>query len=102
MEPGQPAREDNEYERRGTANLFMLFEPVAGQRPVKVTERRTATDFAGVIRDMVDVLYPEAERIVLVMDNLNPHKLASLYEAFEPAEARRLVERLEIHYVSIR
>jgi DDE superfamily endonuclease len=98
MEPGQPAREDYEYERCGTANMFMLFEPLAGQRHVKVTDRRTATDFAFVVRDLVDVLYPDAECIVLVMDNLNTHKLASLYEAFEPAEARRLFERLEIHY----
>jgi DDE superfamily endonuclease len=97
-EPGQVAREDYEYERCGTANLFMVFEPLAGQRHVKVTQRRTATDFAHVIRDVVDHLYPDAETIVLVMDNLNTHKLASLYEAFEPVEARRLLERLEIHY----
>ena len=97
-EPGQPQREDYEYERRGTANLFMLFEPLAGQRQVKVTQRRTAVDFANVLRDLVDVHYPDAERIVLVMDNLNTHKVASLYEAFEPAEARRLIEKLEIHY----
>jgi hypothetical protein len=97
-EPGQPLREDYEYQRHGTANLFMLFEPLAGQRQVKVTRRRTAVDFAYVVRDLVDVHYPEAERIVLVMDNLNTHKVASLYEAFEPAEARRLIEKLEIHY----
>jgi hypothetical protein len=97
-EPGQPLREDYEYERRGTANLFMLFEPLAGQRQVKVTQRRTAVDFAEVLRDLVDVHYPEADRIVLVMDNLNTHKVASLYEAFEPALARRLIEKLEIHY----
>jgi len=97
-EPGQPLREDYEYERRGTANLFMLFEPLAGQRQVKVTQRRTAVDFANVLRELVDVHYPEADRVVLVMDNLNTHKAASLYEAFEPAEARRLIEKLEIHY----
>jgi DDE superfamily endonuclease len=97
-EPGQPLREDYEYERCGTANLFMLFEPLAGRRHVKVTDRRTAADFAGVLKDLVDVHYPEAEVIVLVMDNLNTHKVASLYEAFEPAEARRLLEKLEIHY----
>jgi hypothetical protein len=97
-EPGQPQREDYEYERRGTANLFMLFEPLAGQRQVKVTQRRTAVDFAYVLRELVDVHYPEADRIVLVLDNLNTHKVASLYEAFEPAEARRLIEKLEIHY----
>lgn len=96
--PGQPAREDYEYERRGTANLFMLFEPLAGQRRVKVTERRTAADFAWVIKELVDELYAEAEKIVLVMDNLNTHKGASLSEVFEPAEARRLLDKLEIHY----
>jgi len=96
--PGQVTREDYEYERRGTANLFMLFEPLAGKRRVKVTTRRTAVDFAWVIKELVDEVYPAAEKIVLVMDNLNTHKPASLYEAFEPAEARRLLEKLEIHY----
>jgi hypothetical protein len=95
--PGQPARVDYEYERMGTANLFMIFEPLAGKRRVKVTDRRTTLDFAAVIRELVDS-YADAEKIVLVMDNLNTHKLASLYEAFPPDEARRLVERLEIHY----
>jgi transposase len=95
---GQPRRIDYEYERKGTANLFMMFEPLAGKRWVKVTERRTATDFANVIRELVDERYLEADKIVLVMDNLNTHKLASLYEAFAPAEAWRLLERLEIHY----
>lgn len=98
MEPGQPERTDYEYERRGTANLFMVFEPLAGRRRVAVTDRRTAVDFANVIRDLVDKDYPEAEKIVLVMDNLSTHKPSSLYEAFEPAEARRIFERLEIHY----
>jgi hypothetical protein len=98
IQPGQPARVDYEYERRGTANLFMVFEPLAGQRHVKVTDRRTAVDYAYVIRDLVDVYYPKAEKIVLVQDNLNTHAPASLYEAFEPAEARRILERLEIHY----
>ena len=88
--PGQPERVDYEYERQGTANLFMVFEPLAGQRRVKVTERRTAVDFAHLIREVVDEQYPQAEKIVLVMDNLNTHKPASLYEAFPPAEARRL------------
>ena len=97
-QPGQPAREDYEYKREGTANLFMLAEPLAGRRHVKVTDRRTAVDFARVIRELVDVHYPDADRIVLVMDNLNTHKPASLYEAFEPAEARRLLEKLEIHH----
>ena len=96
--PGQPERVDYEYERQGTANLFMVFEPLAGQRRVKVTERRTAVDFAHLLQEVVAVQYPQADKIVLVMDNLNTHKLASLYEAFAPAEARRLMERLEIHY----
>lgn len=96
--PGQVERHDYEYERRGTANLFMLSEPLAGFRHVKVTDRRTAVDFAEVIRDLVEVHYPQAERIVLVMDNLNTHKPASLYQAFPPEQARRLVERLEIHH----
>jgi DDE superfamily endonuclease len=95
--PGQPERVDDEYERQGTANLFMVFEPLAGPRRVKVPERRTAVDFAHLIREVVDEQYPQAEKIVLVMDNLNTHKPASLYEAFPPAEARRLLERLEIH-----
>lgn len=96
--PGQPERVDYEYERKGTANLFMVFEPLVGQRRVKVTARRTAVDFAHVIQELVDEQYPQAEQIVLVMDNLNTHKSASLYEAFAPAEARRLIERLEMHY----
>jgi transposase len=96
--PGRNQRVDYEYERNGTANLFMRFEPLAGRRRVKVTDRRTKVDFAQVIRELVNEDYPQAEMIVLVMDNLNTHKPASLYEAFEPAEARRLVEKLEIHY----
>jgi DDE superfamily endonuclease len=96
--PGRPERVDYEYERKGTANLFMVTEPMVGQRYVTVTERRTAVDFANVIRDLVDCRYPEAEKIVLVMDNLNTHKPAALYEAFAPEEARRLAEKLEIHY----
>jgi hypothetical protein len=96
--PGQPERIDYEYERHGTANLFMVFEPLAGRRWVKVTNRRTAVDFAEVLRDLSDIHYPDAQKIVLVMDNLNTHKLASLYEAFEPETARRLAERFEIHY----
>lgn len=92
MGPGQPERIDYEYERRGTANLFMVFEPLAGRRRVTVTERRTAVDFANAIRDLADKDYPEAEKIVLVMDNLNTHKPSSLYEAFEPVEARRIFE----------
>jgi transposase len=98
MQPGRPARYDYEYERRGTANLFLWCEPLRGRRHVTVTERRTKLDWARVIKDLVDVYYPEAEKIVLVLDNLNTHTPASLYEAFLPAEARRLAERLEIHY----
>ena len=96
--PGRPVTVDYEYERNGTVNLFMMFEPLAGRRHVLVTERRTAKDYARAIRHLLDVVYPQAEKIVLVQDNLNTHKLASLYEAFPPQEARRLSERLEIHY----
>ena len=98
VQPGKPARRDYEYRREGTANLFMLFEPLTGWRRVKVTARRTAQDFAAVIQELVDVHYPHAEKIVLVLDNLNIHALGSLYETFPPAEARRLVEKLELHY----
>jgi transposase len=98
LQPGQPGRVDYEYERCGTANLFMVFEPLAGRRRVTVTERRTALDFAQMIRVLVDELYATTEKVVLVLDNLNTHTPAALYEAFEPAEARRLLERLEIHY----
>jgi len=98
MRPGQPARYDYEYERNGTASLFMLFAPIEGWRHVNVTERRTAVDFAHVLKDLSDVHFAEAEKIVLVQDNLNTHTPASLYEAFQPEEARRLVERFEWHY----
>jgi hypothetical protein len=98
MRPGQPARYDYEYERNGTANLFMLFAPLEGWRHVKVTERRTAVDFAHVLKDLSDIHFSSADKIVLVQDNLNTHAPASLYEAFPPAEARRLVERFEWHY----
>lgn len=97
-QPGQPERVDYEYERCGTANLFMTFEPLTGQRHVTVTERRTAVDEASVVREVLEVRYPHAERVVLVMDNLNTHQPAALYEAFEPTVARHLVERLEIHH----
>ena len=96
--PGQPARYDYEYKRNGVANLFMIFEPLIGRRRVKVTERRTKTDWAYCVREMVDQTYPDAEQIVLVMDNLNTHNKSSLYEAFEPAEAKRVADKLEIHY----
>ncbi|NML18344.1 IS630 family transposase [Azohydromonas sp. G-1-1-14] len=91
-------RQDCEYERHGTANMFVLYAPLEGWRHVDVTERRTAVDFAHVIKDLVDVHFPRALRIVLVMDNLNTHGPASLYEAFAPVEARRLAAKLEIHY----
>jgi hypothetical protein len=97
-EPGQPARYDYEYERLGTCNLFMFCAPLEGWRKVKVTDRRTRQDWAHAVRDLVDVHFPDAEVITLVMDNLNTHDPASLYETFEPAEARRILERLEIHY----
>jgi DDE superfamily endonuclease len=97
-EPGQLGRFDYEYVRNGTANLFMVSEPLVGWRAVFVTERRTAVDLAEVLRWLVEELHPEAEKVVLVMDNLNTHKLASLYEAFPPEQARRIAERLEIHH----
>jgi hypothetical protein len=96
--PGQPERYDYEYEREGVANLFMFVEPLAGKRKVRVTERRTKQDWAQAMRELADVDYPEAEVIVVVMDNLNTHSPASFYEAFEPEEARRLVDRFEFHY----
>jgi DDE superfamily endonuclease len=97
-EPGQPERYDYEYTRNGTANLFMVTMPLVGWRAVHVTERRTAVDFAEVVRWLVEEVHEEAEKVVLVMDNLNTHKIASLYEAFPPEQARRIAERLEIHY----
>ncbi len=96
--PGHPARYDYEYEREGTANLFIVSEPLAGWRHISVTERRTKIDWAHCIKDLVDLHYPGAEKIVLVMDNLNTHTPAALYEAFVPAEARRIARKLEIHY----
>jgi transposase len=96
--PGRRARYDYEYKRNGVANLFMMFEPLRGKRRVKVTDRRTKKDFAQCMRQLADDIYPDADQIVLVMDNLNTHKKASLYEAFEPAEAKRVADRLEIHY----
>ena len=96
--PGHPARFDTEYERNGVANLFLWTAPLLGRREVKVTERRTRRDWAEAIRELVDVHFPAAERIVLVLDNLNTHEPASLYEAFAPAEAKRLWDKLELHY----
>jgi hypothetical protein len=96
--PGQPARHDYEYERNGTANLFMLFTPLEGWRHVEVTDRHAALDDAKVLKDLSDGHFPGASKIVLVQDNLSTHKPASLHEAFPAAEARRLVERFEWHY----
>lgn len=96
--PGQPACFDCEYERKGVATLFLLGEPLRGWRQVVVTERRTKLEWATIVRDLVDVHFPQAIRIVLVVDNLNTHTKAALYEAFEPAEAKRLADKLEIHY----
>lgn len=96
--PGRPQLVDHEYVRNGVAEIFMEVEPLAGRRHVAVTEQRTRKDWAGFIKSMLDERYPEAKKIRLVMDNLNTHNLASLYEAFEPEEARRLARRLEIHH----
>ncbi|MCJ7638547.1 MAG: IS630 family transposase [Euryarchaeota archaeon] len=96
--PGRPARYDYEYERNGVCNMFMFFEPLAGKRHVSVTDRRTKVDWAKQIKDLLDVRYRTARKVTLVMDNLNTHAPASLYEVFEPHEARRLLDRLEIHY----
>ena len=96
--PEQVARHDYEYERNGTANIFMMFAPLEGWRHVKVTDRHAAVDYAQVLKELSDTRFPEVEKIVLVQDNLSTHKPASLYEAFPAAEARRLVERFEWHY----
>jgi hypothetical protein len=98
MKPGQPERIDYEDERNGTANLFMLFAPLEGFRHVEVTDHRKAVDYAKILKDLSDIHFPRAKKIVLVQDNLNIHARASLYEAFPPAEARRLVERFEWYY----
>jgi|TARA_B100001971_G_C18174889_1_gene529357 hypothetical protein len=95
---GQVAHYDYEYVRHGVANIFMIFEPLAGQRDVEVTDRRTKKDYAECLRKISDEMYPDAEQIVLVQDNLNTHSPASLYEAFEPIEAKRLADRFELHY----
>jgi len=98
VEPGHPERVDYEYERRGTRNLFVVVEPLAGWRHIEVTAQRTMQDYAKVVRWLVDEVYPHAKYIRLVQDNLNTHTPASLYETFPPAEARRLLQRLEFHY----
>ena len=97
-QPGIPARYDYEYERNGVCNLFMFYEPFGGKRYVSITDRRTKVDWALQIKELLDNHYPSARKVVLVMDNLNTHTGASLYEAFPPNEARRLLDRLEIHY----
>jgi transposase len=96
--PGHPQKQDYEYERQGTTNVFMLFEPLAGQRYIQTHSSRTGADWAQIMKILSDELYPQAEKIVLVMDNLNTHKLASFYQTFEPEEAHRLSQRFEIHY----
>ncbi len=98
MEAGKPERYDCEYERNGVSNLFMLFEPLAAQRHVSVTDHRTARDYAAQMKELVDVHYPRALKIVVVHDQLNTHCAASLYKAFEPAEARRILDKLEVHF----
>ncbi len=96
--PGQPQRIDYEYKRHGVANLFMFFEPFSGQRHVKVTDTRNRLDWAEAMRELSDEIHPEAEKIIVVLDNLNIHTPAAFYLAFEPEEARRLVNRFEFHY----
>jgi hypothetical protein len=96
--PGHVGQYDYEYVRNGVANIFMIFEPLAGQRDVEITNRRTKKDWALCVRKIADEMYPDAEVIVLIEDNLNTHSPASLYEAFEPAEAKRLADRFEFHY----
>ena len=99
--PGRPARADCAYVRHGTAALELFCEPLAGTRWVTVSERRTKIDWARAVRELVDVRYPDAERIVLVLDNLNTHSPAALYDAFPPAEAKRLAAKLELHYTPV-
>jgi len=96
--PGQPALYDHEYRRNGVANLFMVVEPLTGRKSLQVTERRTQTDFAHPLKIVADDIYPAVERIVVVMDNLNTHSKSSLDEAFEPPEAKRIADKLEIHH----
>ena len=98
MEPGQSERFDYEYERNGVSNLFMAFEPLAARRQVTVTDHRTALDYAAHLKALVDVQYPQARKILIVQDQLNTHRAASLYKAFAPAEARRLLDKLEFHF----
>lgn len=99
--PGSVKREDYEYRRCGVVELFVAFEPLACKRIVKLTTARTAVDFAHFLRELVDIHYSHCEKIVLIMDNLNIHSIASFYKAFEPTQARRIIQRLEIHYTPI-
>ena len=98
VQPGEPKREESTYERNGVSNMFMFFAPLEQWRHVDVTDRRTNVDWAQCMKDLVDVHFPQAEKIVLVMDNLNTHTPAALYAAFPPAEAKRIWDRLELHY----
>jgi transposase len=98
VRPGEPARQDYEYKRGGVANLFMIFEPLVGKRYIEITDQRRREEWAHVMKKVSDELYPQAEKIVVVMDNLNTHTPAAFYQVFEPEEARRLVERFEFHY----
>ena len=98
LQPGQPERVDYEYRRQGVGDLFMFFQPRQGKRHVKVTDQRTRKDWAQAMRELSDIHYPQAEKIIVVMDNLNTHSPASFYETFEPDEARRLINRFEFHF----
>jgi hypothetical protein len=98
VEPGEPMRYDTEYERNGTNNIFLSSEPLKGKRKIKITEHRKKTDWAHFIKEIVDVDYPNVDKIILVMDNLNTHAGSSLYETFEPSEAKRILDKLEIHH----
>jgi hypothetical protein len=97
-QPGKPLRYDTEYKRNGTANIFMALEPLSGQRYTQVTDQRTKVDWAHFVQALVAQHYPHAERICLVLDNLNTHNTSSLYEAFDPSEAKRIADKLESHY----
>lgn len=101
LQPGQPERVDDTFEAAGMCKLFLACEPLAGKRFVNVTQRRTSEDWAHFIRELVDVQYPQAEKLVLVMDNLNTHTPSSLYQTFAPAEARRILQKLELHYTPV-
>jgi hypothetical protein len=98
LAPGHPVLKDDEYVRNGVAEIFLEVEPLAGKRNVKITERRTKVDWAHYVSEMLNERYPDAKKIILVMDNLNTHNISSFYEAFAPEEAFRLAQRLEIHH----